>query len=93
MIRDRFSPLSRPAGLHNKMNDAAYLCIRALVTTIFLIAMVVVCSVGGFFNRMRGGGFFNLGALNETYWALQLSKRAIMAIPTAFLVVSTFSAM
>lgn len=73
------------------MNGAVYLCIRALVTTMFLIAMLVVCSVGGFFNRMRGGGFFDLGALNESYWALHLSERAIMAIPTAFLVVSAFS--
>lgn len=75
------------------MNNVAYLCVRALVTTIFLVFMVVVCAVGGVFNRMRGGGFFDLGALNETYWALHLSERAIMAIPTAFLVVSAFSAM
>lgn len=73
------------------MNSAVYLCIRALVTAMFLIAMVVMCSVGGLFNRMRGGGFFDLSALNESYWALHLSERAIMAIPTGFLVVSAFS--
>lgn len=67
--------------------------IRALVTPIFLIAMLVVCSFGGFFNRFRGGGFFDLSALNESYWVHHLSERAIMAIPTAFLVVSVFSAL
>lgn len=73
------------------MNSAVYLCIRALVTTMFLIAMVVMCAVGAIFNRMRGGGFFDLSALNESYWALHLSERAIMAIPTGFLVVSVLS--
>ena len=73
------------------MNKAVMCYIRSLVTTIFLIAMLVVCAFGGFFNRFRGGGFFDLSALNESYWAQHLSERAIMAIPTGFLVVSALS--
>ena len=70
------------------MSSACYCVIRFVTTTILILALFLLALLGGLFNRMRGGGIVEWDVLNETYWTAHLTGRAVMAVPTALLVVS-----
>ena len=66
----------------------SYYSFKAVLTLVFLTFVVVaIPAAGGIFNRMRGGGIVDWSSLNETYWTSHLTGRAVMAVPTALLLV------
>ena len=72
------------------MNKACFCVIRFAATVFLVCTLVLLALLGGVFNRMRGGGIIPWDTFNETYWTAHLTGRAVMAVPTALLVVSIF---